>query len=216
MVERGYCGADVGVTLSDDTMVAPRCTVARRGDDSRGWTKVVPPLAVEIAGVGRYEKSLQKKNPKLLESGTRYLWVVGLEGEQRVEVHEPGREMRVAHRVELLSAPEVLHNDVPVDVFFDDALARKLRLRNLMQLLGYDSYESAVQKWKEEGHAEGRAEGIEEGTRRTGRILSKLFQLRFGTTPNWVKDRVSTASLDELDLLAERILTAADIDSVFA
>ena len=64
---------------------------------------------------------------------------------------------------------------------------------------------------KAEGKVEGRAEGRAEGK---AELLSKQMQLKFGALPADVAERVRTASSEELDRWAERILAAASIEDV--
>jgi predicted transposase YdaD len=76
-----------------------------------------------------------------------------------------------------------------------------------------------TEKWKQEGLREGRAEGRIEGEAK-GRsaILNRLLAKRFGQDilDIRVQERLRTATPEQLDLWAERILDAASIDDVFA
>ena len=54
---------------------------------------------------------------------------------------------------------------------------------------------------KAEGEAKGRAEGMAE-------LVLRMLALRFGAIPPELAERVRAASADELDAMAERILTA--------
>src|SRR5690606_14119178 len=67
-----------------------------------------------------------------------------------------------------------------------------------------------------EGHAEGLAEGHAEGLNE-GRIsmLLRLLERRFGAVPTTVVDRLRTASTDELDRCADRLLDADSLEAVF-
>ncbi len=96
-----------------------------------------------------------------------------------------------------------------------------------------------TEKWKQEGLREGRTKGHEEGRmegraegrmegRAEGRIegeakgrsaiLNRLLAKRFGQDilDIRVQERLRTATPEQLDLWAERILDAASIDDVFA
>ena len=71
-----------------------------------------------------------------------------------------------------------------------------------------------------EGEAKGRAEGRAEGEakgRAEGRaeILRKLLTLKFGPLSIDSEDRLRKASLAELDLWTERVLTAGQIQDIF-
>jgi hypothetical protein len=81
--------------------------------------------------------------------------------------------------------------------------------------------EEGRRKGREEGREKGREEGREEG-RVEGRVegelsvLSKQLQLKFGALPPATEDRLAHASPEQLERWAERVLTAATIDEVFA
>jgi len=61
------------------------------------------------------------------------------------------------------------------------------------------------------GKAEGRAEGKAEGK---AELVLRLLTLRFGPLPEWASARVTVAASEELDLLAERVLTASTLEEV--
>jgi predicted transposase YdaD len=61
--------------------------------------------------------------------------------------------------------------------------------------------------------AEGRAEGHAEGA---ARILVRLLTRRFGTIPDRARERIDTASLEQLGLWSERVLDAETLDEVFS
>lgn len=64
-----------------------------------------------------------------------------------------------------------------------------------------------------EGLVEGRAEGLAEGK---ADLVLKLLGIRFGALPSPVIARVRSASAEQLDTWAERVLTAATLDEVLA
>ncbi|MFV8750632.1 Rpn family recombination-promoting nuclease/putative transposase [Nannocystaceae bacterium ST9] len=66
-----------------------------------------------------------------------------------------------------------------------------------------------AEKWFNEGKAEGKAEGLT-------LMLSKQLALKFGELPLDARARLASASLDELDLWAERVLAATTLAEVFA
>jgi len=76
--------------------------------------------------------------------------------------------------------------------------------------------EQWMRKWKREGLAEGRREGRAEG-KQEGRtaVLTRQLTLKFGVLPEPLQHRLGEASSDELDLWAERILFAENIEDVF-
>jgi predicted transposase YdaD len=77
------------------------------------------------------------------------------------------------------------------------------------------------QEGRQEGRVEGRQEGRQEGRvegRQEGRaeLVLKQLALRFGALPEKAVERVRTASLEELDSFAERVLTAQALEDVLA
>ena len=73
-------------------------------------------------------------------------------------------------------------------------------------------YMTAAQRIREQGKAEGRAEGKAEGK---AELVARLLQLRFGELPQSVRDRLASATVEQLDTWAEQVLTAPSLDSVF-
>ncbi len=67
-------------------------------------------------------------------------------------------------------------------------------------------------KGKIEGERKGKVEGIQEG--RTG-LIAKMLKLKFQQDADRWIDTLPTLSFDQLDLVAERILLADDIDEIF-
>jgi hypothetical protein len=63
-----------------------------------------------------------------------------------------------------------------------------------------------------EGEVRGRAEGEVRGRAAT---LAKLLTVKFGPLPAHVESRLAQASLPELELWTERVLTATTLDAVF-
>jgi Domain of unknown function (DUF4351)/Putative transposase, YhgA-like len=72
---------------------------------------------------------------------------------------------------------------------------------------------STYDQIKLEGMAEGKAEGRAEGR---AELLQRLLERRFGPLPRDVSDRLATASIDELDRWALRVLDARELAFVFA
>ena len=71
-----------------------------------------------------------------------------------------------------------------------------------------------------EGRAEGREEGREEGRvegRVEGRasILNRQLEVRFGRLPSTVRERVRSATVQELDSWADSVLDAPTLEAVF-
>ncbi|WP_433930297.1 Uma2 family endonuclease [Sorangium cellulosum] len=182
-------GVDVGVSVRPDMLRAPDISVGNI-QDKPGWASAAPPLAVEYADTGQDEGELQRKMVELLSAGTRWIWVVRLSGARRVEVYEAGANLsdrggpspalspaggrarrqpalspaRVAYPGEVLEAPGVLRNPVPVEALYDREAAHEVTLRNLLQRKGFESL-AAVQ-------ASGREEGLRTGLRDLCELLA--------------------------------------------
>lgn len=67
--------------------------------------------------------------------------------------------------------------------------------------------------WLEQGRQEGRREGRQEGE---VAVFLRLLTKKFGQVSPSIRSRVESATTDELLLWADRILTAANLDEVFA
>ncbi|MBK5965712.1 hypothetical protein CCR95_16885 [Thiocystis minor] len=152
-----WAGVDAGFTPTSGTLRAPDIAVAAAGDE-RGWIPGVPPLAVEYCGPGQDEQELENKIAELLDHGTQQVWVVRLVGPRRVEVRCPKQPVRVLGPGEILTAPGILRNPVPVEALYDRDASHRVMLRNLLQRAGYDSIEAI----REEGLSEGVEQGIAE------------------------------------------------------
>ena len=74
-------------------------------------------------------------------------------------------------------------------------------------------HSAGLAKGRSEGLAEGRSKGLAEGKADT---VMKQLRLRFGELSEAVKARVARASLEELEVWTERVLTAESLDAVFA
>jgi len=70
----------------------------------------------------------------------------------------------------------------------------------------------AAEQWKAEGMALGEAKGLQQGQART---LLRLLQRRFGSVPEAVRERVSSADVNALDQWLDRVLDAPTLDAVF-
>ncbi len=109
-------GIDAGFTPSSGVLRAPDIA-AGKWPDKPGWVAGVPSLAVEFADIGQDEAALATKIADLISAGTDVFWVVRLNGPRRVEIHRPGVKMRIATPSQLLHAPGVLRNPIPVEAF---------------------------------------------------------------------------------------------------
>lgn len=151
-------GIDAGFSPEPGTLRAPDLAVGNL-EDAPGWAPGVPQLAVEYADRGQDEPMLAVKIQELLAGGTHHVWVVRLDGPRRVEVHEPGKEVRLAWPGDQLEAPGILRNPVPVEALYDPDVGERVTLRNLLQRQGYDDLEAVRVEAEVEGQAKGRAEG---------------------------------------------------------
>ncbi|HRI63213.1 MAG TPA: hypothetical protein PK156_03220, partial [Polyangium sp.] len=122
---------------------------------------------------GQDEPKRRQKIAGLLGEGTRLIWVVRLHGPRCVEVHMPNAPVRLARMGEVLEAPGILRNPVPVSALYDPQEAKRLALRNLLQAEGYEN----LQAVKDEGHHQGLEQGLEQGLDK-GRIVEARVSLR--------------------------------------
>lgn len=152
-------GVETGYTPAPDTLRAPDVAVGNVPREP-GWVQGVPPLAVEYADTGQDEADLEVKIKELLDAGTRFVWVVRLTGPRRIEVHEPGREMRSVRPGEELRAPGILRNPVPVEALYDWEVGQEITLRNLLQRHGFESLEAVQARGEARGRAEGELEAL--------------------------------------------------------
>ena len=155
-------GFDAGFSPSPDVLRAPDISVGNIPNEP-GWVHGVPMLAIEYADTGQDEQDLATKLQELLDAGTRYIWVVRLTGPRRVEVHQAGKKMSLAHPGEELRAPGALANPVPVEALYDGEVGREVILRNLLQRKGFDSLEAVEAEGEARGRVEGEAQGRVEG-----------------------------------------------------
>jgi len=100
-------GVDLGFSKDPHHLRAPDVSVGDFANEP-GWDLNAPALALQAVDANQDEAELQKKIAELLDAGTRYFWVVRLTGPQRVEVHQRGREMRLAKPGDNLVAPGIL------------------------------------------------------------------------------------------------------------
>ncbi len=196
-------GIDTGYSPAPETLRAPDVAVGNVPREP-GWVSGVPPLAVEYADTGQDEADLGVKLRELLGAGTKLVWVVRLTGPRRVEIHQAGREMRLAHPGQELEAPGILRNPVPVEALYDWEVGREVTLRNLLQSHGFENLE-AVQA---EGEARGRAEGELEALRAA---VLEVFAARGLAVDDDV--RAATASCREAEVLRRWLRQAATLTS---
>ena len=132
-------GVRAGFQFGPKTLRAPDVSVGV--PDLPGWVKGVPPLAVEIADRGQDEAELQEKIGQLLEAGTQVVWVVRMQPPRHVEVHRVGAPMGRAYVGQMLTAPGILKNPIPVAALWDRKVAHEVTLHNLLERRGIESLE---------------------------------------------------------------------------
>ncbi len=181
---------DAGFAFGSQDLRAPDIAVGNV-PDAPGWIAGVPPLAVEYADSGQDEQELQDKIRELLAAGTRYLWVVRLQGPRRVEVYEPGLPCRSLYPGQELKAPGVLKNPLPVEALYDPKAAHEVALRNLLQRKGYDSLDAVS--------AQGRTEG------ELGLVLRQLDKRLGGLAPA-LSAQIRQLDSEQLNALGEALL----------
>lgn len=155
-------GVDAGISPHPKMLRAPDLVIGDL-EDKPGWAVHAPPLAVEYADTGQDEAELRKKIGELLAAGTRLIWVVRQHGPRCVEVHAPGAPVRIARLGEMLEAPGILRNAVPVSALYDPNEAQKLALRNLLQREGYESLQAVKDEGHRQGLDDGRRQGLDDG-----------------------------------------------------
>jgi hypothetical protein len=153
-------GVETGYASDPKTLRAPDIAVGNVPDEP-GWVEGVPPLAVEYADSGQDEADLRVKIDTLLAGGTRYIWVVRLNGPRQVEVYEPGKPRRIVRRGQELLAPGVLRNPIPVESLYDTDVAHRTALRNLLQRQGYADLDAVRDEGRQRnGRRHGRHGGL--------------------------------------------------------
>lgn len=82
-----------------------------------------------------------------------------------------------------------------------------------VQMQRFSETKTEYDRWAERHRSEGMERGIERGTRA---LVRKQLALRFGKLPADAEKRLERASVAELELLAERLLTADSLAAVLA
>jgi len=208
-------GVEVGHVLDEVTLRAPDVSVGGVADQP-GYAQSAPRLAVEYVEQGGDEPDLVRKVTELLRAGTELVWVVRLAGERRVEVHRAGEAAVVKHAGDVLEAPGILRNPVPVAALYDGSAARALMLRNLLQRAGFADLDAVRAAGLAEGRAEGRAEGLVEGRLEHARDLLRRTLARRGLALDAAQSAAveRCADLATLDAWLERAHTAASAGEV--
>ena len=205
-------GVDAGYSPSPKMLRAPDVAVGNV-PSKPGWIPGAPSLAIEYADVGQDEEKLQEKILDLLDAGTQFLWVVRLTGVRRVEVYQPDVPMRTAMPGELLTAPGVLKNAVPVEALYDRTAAERVTLINLLQRQGYDDLDSVLAA----GYQRGLDAGVDAGVEQARRALRRVIESRGFALHSAAGARIAACrDLVVLDTWLARALVAKSADDVLA
>jgi len=79
-----------------------------------------------------------------------------------------------------------------------------------------EGLKDGLKKGRASGLKEGRMEGLEQGQRQASiDLLLDLLQAKFGTLPDWARQRLEAASVTTLRQLSMAVLRAPTIDEVF-
>ena len=200
-----HAGIDIGISFNDGkNLRAPDLSV---GVDmsAPGWTEKVPPLAVEYADHSQDEVQLGKKIGELLAIGTRMIWVVRLVGPLRVEVHEPGKPVRIVDADGQLTAPGILQNPVPVRALIDGQIALETTLDNLLARKGYRDLEAVRDEGRDEGRQEDRIELRDA-------LLAEIGE-RGWSLPAPLQARIAAADFTTLLRWLRRCTRAGDVEA---
>lgn len=101
---------------------------------------------------------------------------------------------------ELLEAPGVLENPIPVEALYSPHAAETVVLRNLLQRFGYSDLEAVRRR----GHAEGRSQTLRD-------IVARQLARRFLGQVAEREALMASVSLEDLDWLVDAIWDAADL-----
>ncbi|MCB9760414.1 MAG: Uma2 family endonuclease [Alphaproteobacteria bacterium] len=210
-------GVDLGVSPSKRQLRAPDVAVLADDEpDAPGWARSAPPLAVEYADTGQDEGELSARIAELLAAGTRFIWVVRLDGIRRVEVHTPDAPPTLHTLGQQLTAPGVLQNPVPVEALFFHDAAQRVALRNLLQREGYADLDEvraeAILEGETRGEARGQTEGQAVGLRAGLRVV---LQVRGFTLNAEQEAALAAADPDTLRRWLDAAATAETVDALF-
>lgn len=109
----GDAGPEAGFLLETDpdTVLAPDVSFIAAGrawpDESAGWPRIAPDLAVEVLSPSNTRAGIALKVEIYLAAGVRLVWVVDPEA-RTVTVHAPGRAPRMLGVDDALDGEDVL------------------------------------------------------------------------------------------------------------
>ena len=72
--------------------------------------------------------------------------------------------------------------------------------------------EQRVVEWTEEWKREGERDGFRKGE---ASLLRRQLEYKFGALPAWTRDRLESATTEQLTGWGERLLTAPSLEEVF-
>jgi len=98
-----------------------------------------------------------------------------------------------------------------VEALYDRKAGRAATLRNLLQREGYADLESVLEQGKQEGREQGKREGREVAEALFLLLLEKSFE----SVPPAIRQRISEASLKQIEQWSRNTLTASSLDEVF-
>jgi hypothetical protein len=128
-------------------------------------------------------------------------------------VDAPSTPVRTLGPGDLLQAPGILRNPVPVEALYDREAGHGATLRNLLQRQGYADLDDVLDRGRREGEAKGRAEGAAKGR---AHAVIKLLRGRGLDVPTELEAEIlACRDLDRLDrwlLAAARVDRAADLN----
>jgi len=124
-----------------------------------------------------------------------------------------GRDADIGKSVQIALAAQSATRDLDEDRFqlYLDLILHSLSeaAREALQAMDPAKYEFQSD-FARRYIALGKSEGIAEGK---AALIARLLTRRFGPLPPGVHDRLATASIDELDAIGERVLTAATLQA---
>jgi flagellar biosynthesis/type III secretory pathway protein FliH len=94
---------------------------------------------------------------------------------------------------------------------WEQEVAQKALQQGLQQGL-----QKGLQQGAQKGRLEGRLEGLQQGKLEgEALVVQRLLTRRFGPLPEWVQARLRSASSEELETWADRVLDATRLEDVF-
>ena len=88
------------------------------------------------------------------------------------------------------------------------------------QEVAQKALQQGFQQGAQKGRLEGRLEGLQQGLQKgklegEALVLQRQLTRRFGPLPEWVQTRLRSASSEELETWADRVLDATRLEEVF-